>query len=88
MNSLPYHKNKQQAFQAAQQGTTQAMDIYENIVKDDPDYGSDLKRLKNEVLEAYEQIDNALEVASEKQKQQLKQFQQDLQGIINEINEE
>ncbi len=84
---MPYHKNKQQAFQAAQQGTHQAKDIYENIVRDDPDYGSHLKRLKNEVDEAYSQINNALEVASDTQLAQLQQFKQDLEQIVNEINE-
>lgn len=87
LNKYPYHKNKQQAFQAAQQGTEEAKDIYENIVEDDPDYGVHLKSLKNEVNEAYEQINNALEVASEKQKAQLQQYQDDLQSIIAEVNE-
>ncbi|MFS0823500.1 hypothetical protein [Bacillus sp. 1P02SD] len=84
---MPYHKDKQQAFQAAQQGTEQAKDVYANIVNNDPDYGTHLKRLKNEVTEAYQQIENALEVASEHQKSQLQQFQQDLQSIMNEVNE-
>ncbi|WP_453996736.1 hypothetical protein [Bacillus nitroreducens] len=84
---MPYHKDKQQAFQAAQQGTEQARDVYENIVLNDPDYGAHLKRLKNEVNEAYQQIENALEVASEHQKAQLQQFQQDLDSIMNEVNE-
>ncbi len=84
---MPYHKDKQQAFQAAQQGTEQARDIYENIVTNDPDYGAHLKRLKNEVNEAYQQIENALEVASEHQKSQLQQFHSDLQSIMNEVNE-
>ncbi|MCH1625652.1 hypothetical protein [Fredinandcohnia quinoae] len=87
MKAFPYHKNKQQAFQAAQQGIEEAKGIYENIVKDDPDYGVHLKRLKNEVNEAYEQINNALEVASDKQKEQLQQYQDDLQSIINDVNE-
>lgn len=84
---MPYHKNSQQAFQAAQQGTEQARDVYANIVSNDPDYGAHLKRLKNEVNEAYQQIENALEVASEHQKSQLQQFQQDLQSIMNEVND-
>ncbi|MCC3357374.1 hypothetical protein [Bacillus sp. REN16] len=84
---MPYHKDKQQAFQAAQQGTEQARDVYENIVSNDPDYGAHLKRLKNEVNEAYQQIENALEVASEHQKSQLQQFQQDLQSIMNEVKD-
>lgn len=84
---MPYHKDKQQAFQAAQQGTEQAKDVYTNIVNNDPDYGAHLKHLKNEVNEAYQQIENALEVASDHQKTQLQQFQSDLQSIMNEVNE-
>lgn len=84
---MPYNKNKQQAFQAAQQGTHQAKDIYENIVKEtDPDYGNQLKHVKNEVNEAFEQINNALEVASEDQLDQLNQYKSDLQSIVNEVN--
>ncbi|MBP1941467.1 CHASE3 domain sensor protein [Bacillus luteolus] len=86
MTVVPYSKDKQQAFQAAQQGTEQARDIYENIVKDDPDYGAHLKRLKNEVNEAVQQINNALEVASDSQRDQLQQFQDDLQSIVSEVN--
>ena len=59
---MPYHKDKQQAFQAAQQGVTQAENAFNNIVKNDPNYGHDLKELRQEVQEAYEQIQNALEV--------------------------
>lgn len=57
---MPYHKDKQQAFQAAQQGVTQAENAFNNIVKNDPNYGHDLKELRQEVQEAYEQIQNAL----------------------------
>ncbi|AST91956.1 MULTISPECIES: DUF2524 family protein [Sutcliffiella] len=84
---MPYHKDKQQAFQAAQQGVEQAKDVYHEIVKNDPDYGQHFKRLQNEVNEAMEQINNALEVASETQRDQLAQFQEDLQQLINEAHE-
>ncbi|AQX54907.1 hypothetical protein LZP85_08285 [Priestia flexa] len=86
---MPYHKNSQQAFQAAQQGHKQTLDAYaqSNIVKHDAAYGHELKLLKEEINETYEQINNALETATETQRQQLTQFQQDLQGIMNEVNE-
>ncbi|WP_246940360.1 hypothetical protein [Bacillus pinisoli] len=83
---MPYNKNKQQAFQAAQQGTHQAKDVYENMEVTGGDYGSQLKHLKNEVNEAYEQISNALEVASETQRPQLQQFKDDLNSIVEDIN--
>ncbi|KGX93069.1 hypothetical protein N781_11650 [Pontibacillus halophilus JSM 076056 = DSM 19796] len=87
---MPYHKNKQQAFQAAQQGYAQAIDANEKRVEsiEQPHYGRELAHLTEEVQEAYQQIDKALEVASEHQYSQLKQFQQDLQSIMAEIDKE
>ena len=82
---MPYHKDKQQAFQAAQQGVTQAENAFNNIVKNDPNYGHDLKELRQEVQEAYEQIQNALEVASETQRPQLEQYENNLQNIMQHV---
>lgn len=84
---FPYHKDKQQAFQAAQQGYENAQGLYETIVSDSASYGHQLKHLKDEVNEAYQQIENALEVASEHQKAQLQRFQQDLQTMVSEVNQ-
>lgn len=84
---MPYHKNKQQAFQAAQQGVEDAEELYNEIIRDTASYGHQLKHLKQEVNEAYEQIENALEVASETQRAQLKKFQQDLSTMVREVNE-
>ncbi|WP_020063101.1 hypothetical protein [Bacillus sp. 123MFChir2] len=84
---MPYHKDKQQAFQAAQQGTEDAENLYQNIVKNDPNYAQDLKHLRQEVQEAYEQIQNALEVASETQRTQLQQYEQDLGQIMQNVEE-
>jgi flagellar biosynthesis chaperone FliJ len=83
---MPYHKNKQQAFQAAQQGIEDVQGLYSEIVQDNASYGHQLKHLKNEVNEAYQQIENALEVASEHQKAQLERFRSDLENIIHEVN--
>jgi phenylalanyl-tRNA synthetase alpha subunit len=85
---MPYHKDKQQAFQAAQQGHKQTMDAYaySQLVKEEAAYGQQLKHVKEEVNETYAQIENALEVATETQRRQLEQFQQDLQSIVNEVN--
>ena len=77
---MPYHKNKQQAFQAAQQGIEEARGLYNEIVSDSASYGHQLKHLKDEVNEAYQQIENALETASEHQKVQLEQFRNDLRN--------
>ncbi len=86
MQRNPYNKNKQEAFQAAQQGFENAQGLYETIVSDSANYGHQLKHLKDEVNEAYQQIENALEVASETQRPQLEQFQRDLQNIVQEVN--
>ncbi|MBG0972034.1 hypothetical protein [Bacillus sp. SRB3LM] len=84
---MPYHKDKQQAFQAAQQGVTQAENAFNNIVKNDLNYGHDLKELRQEVQEAYEQIQNALEVASETQRPQLEQYENNLQNIMRNVDQ-
>lgn len=86
---MPYHKDKQQAFQAAQQGYKQALDANEQRITSvgKGDYGKELNHLTQEVNEAYQQIDKALEVASEHQYDQLKKFQDDLTNIMSEIQE-
>ncbi|MBY0120528.1 hypothetical protein [Bacillus sp. S/N-304-OC-R1] len=84
---MPYHKNKQQAFQAAQQGMEDAQELYFEIVRDSANYGHQLKHLKQEVNEAYQQIENALEIASETQKTQLEKFQKDLSKMVEEVNQ-
>ena len=84
---MPYHKNKQQAFQAAQQGVEDAEELYDEIVQDSASYGHQLQHLKQEVNEAYQQIENALEVASEHQRVQLETFQNDLRKIVDEVNQ-
>jgi hypothetical protein len=86
MQKYPYHKDKQQAFQAAQQGYENAQGLFETIVTDSANYGHQLKHLKDEVNEAYQQIENALEVASETQRAQLERFQQDLKSMVEEVN--
>lgn len=83
---MPYHKNKQQAFQAAQQGAAQAENVFQQLEKDGTDYGIQLSHLKEEVNEAYEQINNALEVASETQREILEQYRRDLARIVSEVN--
>ena len=85
---MPYNKDKQQAFQAAQQGFEDAQGLYSEIVRDSASYGHQLKHLKGEVNEAFQQIENALENASEHQRAQLERFQQDLRSIVNEVNME
>ena len=84
---MPYHKNKQQAFQAAQQGVEDVEELYYEVVQDSASYGHQLQHLKQEVNEAYQQIENAMEVASEHQRVQLETFQNDLRKILDEVNQ-
>jgi len=86
---MPYNKNKQQAFQAAQQGYEQAINANKERIEaiNRADYGKELGHLTQEVNEAYQQIDKALGVASEHQYDQLKQYQEKLNEIMSEIEE-
>ncbi|RSK27136.1 hypothetical protein EJF36_09740 [Bacillus sp. HMF5848] len=84
---MTYHKDKQFAYQEAQKGVKEAIDVYESLVINDPGYGAELKDLKNEINEAYAQIENALEVASDTQRNQLRQMQQDIQSIVSQVNQ-
>jgi len=85
--NMPYHSNKQEAFQDAQRNLYETQNLYQDIVKDSANYGHQLKHLKQEINETYQQIENALEVASEHQRQQLESFQKDLKSIVDEVNE-
>ncbi|WP_400247805.1 hypothetical protein AB3U99_11895 [Niallia sp. JL1B1071] len=84
---MPYHSNKQEAFQDAQRNMYETQNLYQDIVKDSASYGHQLKHLKQEINETYQQIENALEVASEHQREQLESFQKDLKSIVEEVNE-
>jgi hypothetical protein len=57
-----------------------------NLTKNSSDYGHQLKHLRQEINEAYEQIQNALEVASETQRKHLEQYKRDLDRIVQEVN--
>ncbi|WP_377889135.1 hypothetical protein [Alkalihalobacillus sp. R86527] len=85
---MPYNKDKQQAFQAAQQGYDQAIDASNEVVVTSSEYGKDLEHLQQEVGEAMSQIEGALVNASEHQREQLLQFQQDLQSIQAEMDKD
>lgn len=83
---MAYHKRNINPFQAAQQGVVEAQSAYADIVKDSSDYGTQLKHVKQEVNEAYQQIENALETASEHQYEQLKRYQEELGRIVADVN--
>ena len=79
--------DKRQLFQEAQ-AKSQTSDgcVFQSINFTGADYGSELKHLKQEANEAYQQVQTALSTASEHQRAQLEQLEQDLQGMINRIN--
>ncbi|MFD4819055.1 hypothetical protein [Peribacillus butanolivorans] len=79
-------QDKRRTFQEAQQSHQQVTDLYSSIEKTAPNYGTELKHMKQEVNEAFQQIQSALVTASEHQREQLKQFEQDIQAIVNEVN--
>lgn len=87
MKAIPYHEDKQQAFQDAQEATKDIKDIMQKLDQNGNAYGAQLKHLKTGIIEAYQQIDNALEVASEHQRHQLQQYKQELQSIMNDMIE-
>lgn len=86
---VPYHKNKIQAFQSAQNGVRKATDVHQQVVqmKNDAEFAHELSHLWEEVNEAYQQIENAYEVASEHQREQLNQYRQTLEKIVTEMKE-
>lgn len=81
------YKDNQLTFQAAQKGTKEVRNLLNNLDVNDSAYGHQVKQLKQEINEAFQQIDSALVIASEHQKEQLKEYQSELQNIINHIGE-
>ena len=86
---MPYHKNKMAAFEAAQNGMRKVTDVYVNLqaMKHDPEFGREVKRFWEEINEAYQQVENADEVASEHQREQLSEFRETLEQYVSELNE-
>ncbi|WLD95272.1 hypothetical protein [Alkalihalobacillus sp. AL-G] len=86
---MPYHKDKQQAFQAAQQGYEQAIQARDTAVENsvDYDYAAKQHQFQQEMNEALQQIENALEVASEHQQLQLRQYQEELFKLNQQYDE-
>ncbi len=84
---MAYHEDKQQAYQDAQEATKDVKDILQKLDQNGNAYGAQMNHLKTGIIEAYQQIDNALEVASEHQRHQLQQYKQELQSIMNDMIE-
>ncbi len=85
---MPYHKDKQQAFQAAQQAVAQAHDAAKVMDVNSGEYGHHVKRLQEEIGEAEQIILKALTNCTEHQHEQLTQFQQEIDSLKQQIGEE
>ena len=86
---MPYHKNKLQAFQSAQNGVRRAIEVRENLehMQHDPQFGHEVGHLWEEINEAYQQVENAFEVASEHQKKQLDGYKDTLDKMVSDLDE-
>ncbi|MBM7094303.1 MULTISPECIES: DUF1216 domain-containing protein [Alteribacter] len=85
---MPYHKNKQQAFQAAQQAFVQLQGAMNDLAPDDADYGHHHKAAEQELNEAMQVIQKAHVNASEHQKQQLRIYEEEVRKYQQQLMEE
>lgn len=86
---MPYHKNKVQAFQSAQNGVRKAEEVHKNLesMLNDPQFGHEVRHLWEEINEAYQQVENAYEVASEHQKTQLDDYRNTLDQMVTDLDQ-
>ncbi len=82
---MPYQKDKQQAFQAAQQAVAEATQAVGNINSYPADMGAHIKRAEKELNEAEQQINKALTISSDHQHQQLEQYQQTIAELKQQL---
>ncbi|MBM7552630.1 hypothetical protein [Thalassobacillus pellis] len=84
---MSYHQNKQEAFQHASNKVNEAERSSERVLSSigEADYGRELAHLKEEINQAYQQVEKALTVASEHQEEQLISYKNQLDKIMNHI---
>ncbi|MBB5174458.1 hypothetical protein [Texcoconibacillus texcoconensis] len=78
---MPFDKNKQQAFQAAQQAFVEAQHATEDLHYEDVDYGHEHKLAQQEINEAFQVIEKAHITATEHQKEQLRAYEKELERM-------
>lgn len=79
---MSYHKNKQQAFQVAEQDMKDVFKAKQEVITlNEADYSKELAHLKGEIDEAYQQVTKALDISSDKQAEQLKDYRDKLEKI-------
>ena len=81
------YKDNQLTFQNAQRATQDVKDLLNMLDVHGSDYGHQLKQLKKEINEAFQQIDSAMIIASEHQRVELEGYQSELQSMYNQIEE-
>ncbi|UTR10727.1 hypothetical protein MM300_23255 [Evansella sp. LMS18] len=84
---MPYNKNKQQAFQSAQQAYVQFQEALENLHSEDADYGHQQKLVEQELDEAFQAIQKAHATATEHQKKQLEVFTKDMHRYKQQMHD-
>ncbi|MFG6115006.1 hypothetical protein ACGTN9_07435 [Halobacillus sp. MO56] len=84
---MSYYQNKQEAFQHASNKVNEAERTADDVIMaiHEADYGTELAHLKEEVNQAYQQVEKALTVASEHQETQLQSYKQQLDKIRNQL---
>ncbi|KZE65998.1 hypothetical protein AWM68_06355 [Fictibacillus phosphorivorans] len=82
---MPYYKDKQQAYQAAEQGYHHTIDVSKKLDSTSSEYGVYYSHFMTENEKACQQIENALETASEHQQPQLKNYLNELQQLQNQF---
>ncbi len=82
---MPQKKNKQQAFQAAEQGVQEVRDLYNELDETSPEFGTYKKQLKKEINEAQQQIEKAMSIAGERQMDQLEAMKSEMEMLDEEF---
>lgn len=84
---MPYNKDKQQAYQAAEQQYIQAEEAARAIERNDEDFGHQLKRAKQEIQEAEQVIKKAYINASERQREELNDYKDELEELKGSLQQ-
>ncbi|UCZ51599.1 hypothetical protein LGQ02_12035 [Bacillus shivajii] len=84
---MPYHKNKRQAFEAAQQAFVQLQEAMEDLHPEEAEYGHHYKVAVQELDEATQVIQKAHLNASEHQRRQLEQYTAELERYKQDLME-
>jgi hypothetical protein len=83
---MPYRNNKQQTdYQAAEQGYHHTLEVSKQLDASNSEYGVYYSHFMTENEKACQQIENALETASEHQHLQLKSYLVELEGLKNQF---